>query len=167
MTGFTKFRSSVGGFNRVDVTNYIEKLSVEHTAALKKLEKENAALSQRLSHAESELQSKSARTSDLEQKLSQAETALASTEAALEEAMALVVEQPTEATPDYTALELEAYGTAGCRAGCCSAAESAESAGTNRRTLWRYRAGDSGPDRGSAHQSPAAQRGYVRSGCDL
>lgn len=119
MADFTKFRTSVGGFNRTDVTDYIETLCVEHKKALKQLEDDKEALSAQLAEAEISLEAKTAEAETLQRKLSETELALSSTETALDEAMSMIEEQtallpeepaePEEETPDYPALELEAY----------------------------------------------------------
>lgn len=119
MADFMKFRSSVGGFNRSDVTNYIETLCADHTKALRTLQQEKETLSAQLADANIRLEQQSAEADALRRQLSDTETALASTEAALTEAMSMVEEleakQAEQAdvaaaeTPDYPALELEAY----------------------------------------------------------
>ena len=121
MADFTKFRSAVGGFNRSDVTEYMEKLCAEHAQEMKALREENAVLADRLAAAQSALDSKAAENDALQRKVSETEIALASTEAALEEAMTMIEEQDAlvakaaaeeaerEETPDYPAMELEAY----------------------------------------------------------
>jgi len=49
---YTNFRSSVGGFRRSDVFEYIEKTAHEHRVALKALEKERDELQSRISELE-------------------------------------------------------------------------------------------------------------------
>ena len=93
MADFTKFRSAVGGFNRSDVTEYMEKLCAEHAQEMKALREENAVLADRLAAAQSALDSKAAENDALQRKVSETEIALASTEAALEEAMTMIEEQ--------------------------------------------------------------------------
>ena len=110
MADFTKFRTSMGGFKRSDVTNYIESLCAGHQQALKKLQEENAELSERLTKSEEELQEQTASLSTLTQQLRETEMALSSTETALNEAMEMIEEQQAaEPAPDYVAMELEAY----------------------------------------------------------
>ena len=62
MSDFSKFRSSLGGFNRADVANYIESSSIEHQKELRrlkdeseKLTAENASLAAELTGAKDEL----------------------------------------------------------------------------------------------------------------
>ena len=110
MADFTKFRTSMGGFKRSDVTNYIESLCAEHTKTLKKLEEENADLADRLSASEAQLKEQSSAAEDLRQQLRETEMSLSSTETALNEAMEMLEEQQAaEPSPDYVAMELEAY----------------------------------------------------------
>lgn len=110
MADFTKFRTSMGGFKRSDVTNYIESLCAGHQQALKKLQEEKDELSARLSKNEQELQEQTASVETLRQQLRETEMALSSTETALTEAMTMIEEQQAaEPTPDYAAMELEAY----------------------------------------------------------
>ena len=40
MAEFSKFRSSIGGFRRTDVSNYIEALCMEHEKEMKQLRRE-------------------------------------------------------------------------------------------------------------------------------
>ena len=62
MADFTKFRTSIGGFNRDDVVHYIETASVEHLKELRqvkdaneKLEAEKAALRAELDETKKKL----------------------------------------------------------------------------------------------------------------
>ena len=121
MADFMKFRSSVGGFNRADVSNYIERLCAEHKRSEKRLQEENETLTARIQALEADTAAQAAALDAARSKLEETETALASTESALEEALVMVDEQEAlraaaeaqqaeqEASVDYTALELEAY----------------------------------------------------------
>lgn len=121
MADFMKFRSSMGGFNRADVSNYIERLCAEHQRSEKRLREENEALTARNRELENTSAAQAAELDAAQAKLAETETALASTEAALEEALVMVDEQEAlraaaeaaqaeqEAAVDYTTLELEAY----------------------------------------------------------
>lgn len=119
MADFTKFRTSVGGFHRGDVSDYIEALCAEHKRTEKQQQEELEALSDRLQELEkanalqlSEMQATQARAAELEE-------ALNSTQSALDEALTMVEEQEAlraaeaaqikEPSEDYAALELEAY----------------------------------------------------------
>ena len=111
MADFSKFRSSLNGFNRSDVAEYIESLCAEHRRELKAAREEAAALSQ-------QLEQQSAQNNALQSELDATQTALESTQAAVEEALEALTqpEVPEEApveeeepAPDYTDLELEAY----------------------------------------------------------
>lgn len=121
MADFMKFRSSVGGFNRADVSNYIERLCAEHKRSEKRLQEENETLAARIQTLEADTAAQAAALDAARSKLEETETALASTESALEEALVMVDEQEAlraaaeaqqaeqETAVDYTALELEAY----------------------------------------------------------
>ena len=114
MADFSTFRSSINGFHRADVANYIETISAEHQAALLKLQKENESLSQQMQALQFDLKQQIRRGDDLQQQLEETQTALKSTEEALDEAMTMLTEEPAavepeEEQPDYTALELDAY----------------------------------------------------------
>lgn len=120
MADFTKFRTSVGGFNRADVSDYIEALCAEHKRGEKQLRAETEELNARIQAleaantvCEAELQAAQAKNAELEQ-------ALAASESALEEALTMVEEQEAlraaetaqpeeEPDEDYAARELEAY----------------------------------------------------------
>ena len=114
MADFSKFRSSINGFQRADVANYIETICAEHQAALLKLQQENEALTQQVQTLQSDLEQQLRRGEDLQQQLEDTQTALKSTEEALDEAMTMLTEEPAAAEPeedqpDYTSLELDAY----------------------------------------------------------
>ena len=110
MADFTKFRTSMGGFKRSDVTNYIENLCAAHAKTVKDLQEENASLQDRLSTSETQLGEQTAAVEGLRQQLRTTEMSLSSTEAALNEAMEMVEElKETVPAPDYVAMELEAY----------------------------------------------------------
>lgn len=118
MADISKFRSALGGFNREDVVNYIESMSLEQQKQLRKLQEENEKLRSE-KNALAELLA--AANSDL--------SALREQDAALSEQVELLAQQAAElagqvkaesekapeetseaAEPvDYTSLELEAY----------------------------------------------------------
>lgn len=98
MADFSKFRSSLGGFHRGDVANYIESLSMQHAAAMKEKSGQIDALRAELQEAEAE---KRALRDQLDDALAALEAATAPDEAEEET-------EPEEA-PDYPKLELEAY----------------------------------------------------------
>ena len=109
MADFSKFRSSLGGFHRGDVANYIESLSMQHAAALKEksgqidvLQAELLAARQKLEEAEEEKRA-------LQIKLDDALAALEAATAPAEEAAEDETEAEVEEAPDYPKLELEAY----------------------------------------------------------
>lgn len=121
MADITRFRTSMGGFNRADVANYMETMAAEHNRVKKQLQEENASLSARLAELEQQAAAQAAQLQELQQKLTDTETALSSTESALEEALVMIEEQDAlraaqeaaaeqaEQAPDYAAMELEAY----------------------------------------------------------
>ena len=129
MADFTKFRSSMGGFNRSDVTNYIERICADHQKETKRMKEDTEALEARIKELEAAAAQSAAEAEALKEKLADTETALASTESALEEALSMVDEQQAlrvaaeserdealaqlpeeaEADPDYVTMELEAY----------------------------------------------------------
>ena len=108
MADFSKFRSSLNGFNRSDVAEYIETLCAEHQKALKTAQDDAADLAQKLTQ-------QTAQNEALKTELDTTRTALESTQSALEEAMEALTnpEVPEEASveeepaPDYENLELE------------------------------------------------------------
>ena len=109
MADFSKFRSSLGGFHRGDVANYIESLSMQHAAAMKEksgqidaLQAELLAARQKLQEAEEE---KRALRDQLDDALAELEAATAPAEEAAEDE----TEAEPEEAPDYPKLELEAY----------------------------------------------------------
>ena len=113
MADFSKFRTALNGFNRADVTDYIEALCMEHRRALAPAQEEARDLPTQLEETRSALELQIEKSLALEAKLEETETALQSTETALDEAMSLLVapaeETPAEDTPDYGTMELEAY----------------------------------------------------------
>ena len=120
MADFMKFRSSMGGFNRADVSNYIERLCADHRRSEKSLREENESLTVRIRELEADAAAKADELETALSKLAETETALASTEAALEEALVMVDEQEAlraaeaeqtrqEEAAAYTTQELEAY----------------------------------------------------------
>ena len=113
MADFSKFRSSLNGFNRSDVVAYIESLCAAHQAELQQVRNENEALNDQLEQLRIDLASQTQRADALQQELEDTKTALASTETALDEAMVMLTEEqtrdPEEETSDYSTMELEAY----------------------------------------------------------
>lgn len=109
MADFSKFRSSLGGFHRGDVANYIESLSMQHAAAMKEksgqidvLQAELLAARQKLEEAEEEKRA-------LQIKLDDALAALEAATAPAEDEAEDETEAEVEEAPDYPKLELEAY----------------------------------------------------------
>ena len=106
MTDFSKFRSSLSGFNRSDVANYIETLCAEHQKQLKAEKEEREAILEQLNAVRFTLDLEENKTSSLESELAATKAALEETQKMLEEALSMEAEAPTE---DYGSLELEAY----------------------------------------------------------
>ena len=116
MAEFTKFRTSLNGFNRSDVAEYIESICSQHGSELRTAREEIEALTRQLAQAEQELQAKTEQAQQLKTELEQTQTALDATQEALEEALNELTqpaepeeEAPQEDAPDYASLELEAY----------------------------------------------------------
>lgn len=111
MSDFSKFRGSLGGFNRADVADYIEKLCLTHAAELKERSRRVEELTRALEDAQAQLRDARADRDRLQEELREANAALeAATAPEPEEAEeeAQEAEAPEE-TPDYPSLELEAY----------------------------------------------------------
>jgi len=106
MTDFSKFRSSLGGFNRADVASYIENLCSEHQKQLKAEKTEREAIVSQLNDVRSVLDDKNEALKKLEEELEQTKAALEETQKMLEEALEMTPEEPEE---DYHSMELEAY----------------------------------------------------------
>ena len=118
MADISKFRSALGGFNREDVVNYIESMSLEQQKQLRKLQEENEklrseknALAELLAAANrdlSTLREQDAALSEQVELLAQQAAELAGQVKAESEK---APEETSEAAEpvDYTSLELEAY----------------------------------------------------------
>ncbi len=122
MSDFSKFRGSLGGFNRTDVADYIEKLCLTHAAELKERSRRAEELQTQLEETRAKLRETEADRDRLQEQLQEARDQLQEAQDALEAATAPkpepeepeepeeseVAEAPEEA-PDYPSLELEAY----------------------------------------------------------
>ena len=122
MSDFSKFRGSLGGFNRTDVADYIEKLCLTHAAELKERSRRAEELQTQLEETRAQLRETEADRDRLQDQLQEARDQLQEAHDALEAATAPepepeepeepeeseVAEAPEEA-PDYPSLELEAY----------------------------------------------------------
>ena len=119
MSDFSKFRGSLGGFNRTDVADYIEKLCLTHAAELKERSRRAEDLQTQLEETRAQLWETEADRDRLQDQLQEARDQLQEAHDALEAATAPEpepeepeepeeVEAPEEA-PDYPSLELEAY----------------------------------------------------------
>lgn len=106
MSDFSKFRTSLSGFNRSDVANYIEALCADHRRQLKEKDAEREALLEQLNDVRSALEEKDDRNAALQAELEQVKTSLDENQKMLEEALSMEPAAPQE---DYHSLELEAY----------------------------------------------------------
>ena len=106
MADFSRFRSSLGGFNRSDVANYIEALSAEHQKQLKAEKAERENVMTQLKELRRTLEQANAEKKALEEELAQAKAAQEETQKMLEEALNMEPDEPEE---DYSSMELEAY----------------------------------------------------------
>ncbi len=105
MGDFTKFRTSIGGFNRVDVSDYMTRVAAEHQEALRKEEKERARLAQQLDEVQASLAYKDAQLEQLQKERRDDADAMQALEVKLVEAEAALKARDE----DYASLELEAY----------------------------------------------------------
>lgn len=112
MSDFSKFRGSLGGFNRTDVADYIEKLCLTHAAELKERSRRAEELQTQLEETRAQLRETEADRDRLQDQLQEARDALEAATAPEPEPEepeeAEAAEAPEEA-PDYPSLELEAY----------------------------------------------------------
>lgn len=109
MADFSKFRSSLGGFHRGDVANYIESLSMQHAAAMKEKSGQIDALQAELLAARQKLQEAEAEKRALRDQLDDALAELEAATAPAEDEAEDETEAEPEEAPDYPKLELEAY----------------------------------------------------------
>ena len=109
MADFSKFRSSLGGFHRGDVANYIESLSMQHAAAMKEKSGQIDALQAELLAARQKLQEAEEEKRALHDQLDDALAALEAATAPAEDEAEDETEAEVEEAPDYPKLELEAY----------------------------------------------------------
>ena len=109
MADFSKFRSSLGGFHRGDVANYIESLSMQHAAAMKEKSGQIDALQTELLAARQKLQEAEEEKRALQDQLDDALAALEAATAPAEDEAEDETEAEPEEAPDYPKLELEAY----------------------------------------------------------
>lgn len=109
MADFSKFRSSLGGFHRGDVANYIESLSMQHAAAMKEKSGQIDALQAELLAARQKLEEAEEEKRALQIKLDDALAALEAATAPAEDEAEDETEAEVEEAPDYPKLELEAY----------------------------------------------------------
>lgn len=98
-TSLPKFRSAIGGFNRMDVVTYIESVSLKNAAELKKLREENATLKTQLSQYQQAIEAQEPSAApDADLNSCETDTPTVPEEAALQ-----------EDTAELNAMELTAY----------------------------------------------------------
>lgn len=101
MSDVSRFRSAINGFNRTDVVNYVESVSIEHQKQLRQLQNELAQLRTENGALAEERDTLSRRNGELEAALSAAQTALAAEQEARknaeDEALRLLEQLPEEA----------------------------------------------------------------------
>lgn len=112
MADFLKFRSSVGGFNRSDVTDYIEASSLAHQKAIRKLTDENKRLSAENETLTQQLNENTQALDETKQKLADAEAALALLRESLANDAQAECDEATDDMPETSPDELPADETA-------------------------------------------------------
>lgn len=119
MADFSKFRTAVSGFNRSDVVNYIEELSMEHKKAIRKLTDErdrliaeNEALTEQNLRAKEDVDSLSEQVESLAAQSAELAAQLKAAEELLQEAPQAAEQpqpQPCAEEASLTRQELAAY----------------------------------------------------------
>lgn len=109
MSDFSKFRGSLGGFNRTDVADYIEKLCLTHAAELKERSRRAEELQTQLEETRAQLRETEADRDRLQDQLQEAHDALEAATAPEPEPEEPEEAEAPEEAPDYPSLELEAY----------------------------------------------------------
>ena len=112
MADFSRFRTSLGGFNRSDVSDYMTKMCAEHQAVLKQNQKETDALAKKLADTELALADAVAQLDKAKNALNEKDAENKALRADLEAAELLLSSAPaqdSEPAPDYASMELEAY----------------------------------------------------------
>lgn len=109
MSDFSKFRGSLGGFNRTDVADYIEKLCLTHAAELKERSRRAEELQTQLEETRAQLRETEADRDRLQDQLQEARDALEAATAPEPEPEEPEEAEAPEEAPDYPSLELEAY----------------------------------------------------------
>ena len=109
MSDFSIFRGSLGGFNRTDVADYIEKLCLTHAAELKERSRRAEELQTQLEETRAQLWETEADRDRLQAQLQEAHDALEAATAPEPEPEEPEEAEAPEEAPDYPSLELEAY----------------------------------------------------------
>lgn len=135
MADFSKFRSALNGFNRTDVVNYVEAVSLEHQKETRQLREETERLAAERDALTVEKAALVRENAVLREKLAQTEDALHALEEALD---AQTQPEPVPEMGQETEARTEAEPTPGTGAEPCgTAAEPDES--TERQELEAYR----------------------------
>ena len=104
MSDVSRFRSAINGFNRTDVVNYVESISVEHQKQLRQLQNELAQLRAENGTLSAEKDALTEKVGELEAALDAAKTALAAEQEARkqaeDEALELLERVPAEEAPE-------------------------------------------------------------------
>ena len=109
MSDFSKFRGSLGGFNRTDVADYIEKLCLTHAAEPKERSRRAEELQTQLEETRAQLRETEADRDRPQAQLQEAHDALEAATAPEPEPEEPEEAEAPEEAPDYPSLELEAY----------------------------------------------------------
>ena len=103
MSDVSRFRSAINGFNRTDVVNYVESISVEHQKQLRQLQNELAQLRAENETLSAEKDTLAGKISELEAELEATKTDLAAEQEARkhaeDEALELLERVPAEELP--------------------------------------------------------------------
>ena len=104
MSDVSRFRSAINGFNRTDVVNYVESISVEHQEQLRQLQNELAQLRAENGTLSAEKDALTGKVGELEAALETVKTELAAEQSARKqaeaEALALLERVPAEEMPE-------------------------------------------------------------------
>ena len=115
MSDVSRFRSAINGFNRTDVVNYVESISVEHQKQLRQLQNELAQLRTENETLSAEKDALAEKAGELEAALEAAKTELAAEQAARKQAedealelLERIPDEPAEAPEEDADSDAEA-----------------------------------------------------------
>ena len=100
MSDVSRFRSALNGFNRTDVVNYVESISIDHQKQLRQLQSELTGLQTEKQTLTEETAALTQQSADLTARLEAAESALAAEKDARLEAEAALAALQASAAPD-------------------------------------------------------------------